>query len=282
MKQDQVQGRETKNHGAWLGDGSREREHLYELYARVTARLVEPVDLDELFEAVAQEIGLGLSASRCMIGLFPPDMERYSFQYIWHADRAPRYQSIEMLGLDHNPSFGLLLSGMTYRCNDTEEDDRVACMRPFYRRYNIRSSMFRGLWRGGAWWGAIGVHQCDRVRPWKDMEAVLLERVADQLAMAIDLICWRERSGQVASHLASAATELHSPASAKSCDEWLIKAGVTAAERRVLPLVARGLTNPEIAAQLNVSRRTVESHITSMLSKLSLRNRVELARLAFS
>lgn len=282
MRQYRTQRGEPAGDEALLENDFREREHLYELYARVTARLVEPVDLDELFEAVAAEVGIGLSTSRCMIGLFPPDMARYSFQYIWHADNAPRYHSIEMLGREHNPSFQLLLSGTTYRCNETEADDRVACMRPFYRRYKIRSSMFRGLWRGGAWWGAIGVHQCDRAREWKDIEAVLLERVADQLAMAIDLICWRERSGQVASHLASATAELKRPVEVKPCDEWLDKAGVTSAERRVLRLVARGLTNPEIAAQLNISRRTVESHVTSMLSKLSLRNRVELARLAFS
>lgn len=107
-----------------------------------------------------------------------------------------------------------------------------------------------------------------------------MDRIANQIAMAIDLICWRERCGQVASHLAYADSGLKDPvAPAEPSGRWLEENGVTAAEKRVLRLIGRGLTNPEIAGQLNISRRTVESHITSMLSKLSLRNRVQLARL---
>lgn len=267
----------------YAGGDYAHREHLHELYAQVTGQLLEPLDLDELFEAVVEHIGRGLGTSRCMVGLFPPQMEGYSFQYIWHAVDAPRYDTIRMLGTDHNPSFRMLLSGQTYRCDDTENDSRILCMRTFYRRYRIRASMFRGLWRGGAWWGAVGVHQCGHACRWTDAEATFIERIADQTAMAIDLICWRERSGQVASHLAYAiGPRGDAAAPVKACDGWLTEKGVTAAERRVLALVARGLTNAEIAGQLNISRRTVECHITSMLSKLSLRNRVELARLVLA
>jgi DNA-binding CsgD family transcriptional regulator len=48
-------------------------------------------------------------------------------------------------------------------------------------------------------------------------------------------------------------------------------------ERQVAELVAGGVTNPEIAAVLFLSRRTVERHISNMLAKLELRNRAELA-----
>lgn len=260
-----------------------ERERLYELYARVTDRLADPADLDELFEGVVEEIGRGLGVSRCMIGLFPPDIDAYSFQYIWHAAGAPRFDTIHMVTADHKPTLCVLRSGATYQCDDTEADPRVASMAPFYRRYKTRSSMFRGLWRGGTWWGVVGVHQCGRARRWTDYEALFMERTANQIAMAIDLICWRERCVQVASHLAytgSAPNNAAQPTEPSS--RWLEENGVTSAEKRVLRLVARGLTNPEIAGQLNISRRTVECHITSMLAKLSLRNRVQLARLVNS
>lgn len=52
---------------------------------------------------------------------------------------------------------------------------------------------------------------------------------------------------------------------------------LTAAEWRVAEAVARGLSNKEIAAELNLSLRTVEGHISRILDKKNLSNRVELA-----
>lgn len=51
----------------------------------------------------------------------------------------------------------------------------------------------------------------------------------------------------------------------------------TDAEWRVAEAVARGLSNKEIAAELNLSLRTIEGHISRILDKKNLSNRVELA-----
>lgn len=55
---------------------------------------------------------------------------------------------------------------------------------------------------------------------------------------------------------------------------------LTPTERRVIGLVAQGLSNREIAQKLSVSQRTVESHVSNMLGKTGLGNRTELARWA--
>jgi len=52
---------------------------------------------------------------------------------------------------------------------------------------------------------------------------------------------------------------------------------LTDAEWRVAEAVARGLSNKDIARELNLSLRTVEGHISHILDKKSLSNRVELA-----
>jgi DNA-binding NarL/FixJ family response regulator len=53
---------------------------------------------------------------------------------------------------------------------------------------------------------------------------------------------------------------------------------LTDAEWRVAEAVARGLSNKEIAAEFNLSLRTIEGHISHILDKKSFGNRVEIAR----
>lgn len=55
---------------------------------------------------------------------------------------------------------------------------------------------------------------------------------------------------------------------------------LTPTELRVVQFVARGMANREIADELNVSQRTIESHVSNMLGKTGLHNRTELARWA--
>jgi DNA-binding NarL/FixJ family response regulator len=55
---------------------------------------------------------------------------------------------------------------------------------------------------------------------------------------------------------------------------------LTQTEIKVIQLVAQGLPNKEIAERLHVSQRTIESHVSNMLSKTNLNNRTELSRWA--
>ena len=65
---------------------------------------------------------------------------------------------------------------------------------------------------------------------------------------------------------------------ATSIDEELDR--LTAREREVLRLIARGYAYKEVARELVISVKTVETHVSSVLRKLQLSNRYELSRWA--
>jgi DNA-binding CsgD family transcriptional regulator len=75
-----------------------------------------------------------------------------------------------------------------------------------------------------------------------------------------------------------ARTELQA-AGGRSRDPWASGPGrLTASERRVADLASEGLSNPEIAQALFVTRKTVETHLGSVYRKLGISGRGKLAR----
>ena len=56
--------------------------------------------------------------------------------------------------------------------------------------------------------------------------------------------------------------------------------GLTEQERKILTLVADGLTNRQIAAEMFLAEKTVKNYVSSLLAKLGLERRTQAAVLA--
>ena len=98
------------------------------------------------------------------------------------------------------------------------------------------------------------------------LENEVVNTVADAEASIafIDWMCQPDIQAELATTLGT------SPTVAKEHME------LTEAERQVALLVAKGLTNSDIAARLHLSTRTVEAHLSHAYVKLGVRSRVAL------
>jgi DNA-binding NarL/FixJ family response regulator len=104
---------------------------------------------------------------------------------------------------------------------------------------------------------------------------LLKDTAATELRSAIRTVCRGESyfSPPVASRLTAAVRGEHE--TRRSAVDQL-----TGREREVLVGIARGCTNKEIAADLGISHRTVETHRESLMRKLQIRTVAELTRFA--
>lgn len=97
-------------------------------------------------------------------------------------------------------------------------------------------------------------------------------RTIDSLAATIDDVALREQFLSAALHTATPKRPLSSRQAEKAAH-----GGLTARERDVAGLIARGRSNREIAEELVLGERTIETHVGNILSKLQFSSRSQVA-----
>jgi DNA-binding CsgD family transcriptional regulator len=165
--------------------------------------------------------------------------------------------------LERSPDFPFL-EAVTLRCRALLERDCQLAMRAL----DLHSEDPRPLVRASALEDAAALLPASR----RDESVRLFDE-----ALALYSAAGADRdSARVRARLRERGARRASTGSRSSTD-W---PGLTNSELAVVRLVARGATNREVAEQLFVSPYTVNSHLRHVFSKLGIRSRVELARLA--
>jgi DNA-binding NarL/FixJ family response regulator len=106
---------------------------------------------------------------------------------------------------------------------------------------------------------------------------VLKDEPPEQLLAAIRIVAAGEAllSPAITKRVIKQFTRIPQPTPPKELEE------LTERERDVFRLIARGLSNAEIGQELYISETTVKTHITHILQKLDLRDRVQAVVLAY-
>ena len=249
------------------------------------------LDMDEVLLEIVDCCGKRFGVSRFMIGLFDENIEEYTFQYMYENEKTKNISTgpMTMKGKKFNPGFRDQLEHKIYFCEDTSTTKDYEELKGFYDAHQIRSNIFTGIWRQNTWCGTVGMHECFNTRKWESDEIELLNKISTIISWVYEfydsrelIVIQKDKINHLENNLKRALTINNSMLFNKSEPKNKLDKLISAAELRVLKFVVEGHTNLEIARKLNLSKRTVETHITSMLAKLEIKNRVQLTRIAMN
>ncbi|MDY6784687.1 MAG: PAS domain S-box protein [Cyanobacteriota bacterium] len=144
------------------------------------------LNVEHIFQTAVEQVGRALKADRCVIHTF----EREPIPHIPLVAEYKKPDFASLMGMEipiaGNPhAIAILARDGALASDDIETEPLLAHHLPLARQLGIRSMLVARTSYHGEPNGMLAVHQCDRVRHWKEEEIKMLEAIANQLGIAI-------------------------------------------------------------------------------------------------
>ncbi|MBP0007701.1 PAS domain S-box protein [Roseofilum sp. Belize Diploria] len=156
-----------------------------ELFGMITQRIRESLDLQEILTTTVQEVKKLLLSDRVLVYRVLPN---YTGQVIAEAVNPGWTETLDKKFPEETfprECYDQYIAGKTYATSDITQTDIRPCLVEFLQEFQVKSKIVVPIIQNNLLWGLLIVHQCDRIRDWKEEEIEVLKQIASQLAIAI-------------------------------------------------------------------------------------------------
>lgn len=147
----------------------------------ITQQIRQSLNLDEVLSTAAREVQQFLKADRVVIEQLQPDhtrkvaMESLNPDYPSILGKTIPPQLLDRAGLDHSIT----------AIEDIATSDLAPAQKELFEQLQVKARLMVPIWQRQQIWGLLIAHQCSGTRRWSPAEINLVERLAVQVAIAI-------------------------------------------------------------------------------------------------
>ncbi|MEM1425913.1 MAG: GAF domain-containing protein, partial [Cyanobacteria bacterium P01_H01_bin.130] len=156
-----------------------------QLLRHVTERIRSSLDLRQVLAIAVAEVKNLLEADRVVVYRFEPD---WNGVVVAEAVVPPWSASIDQAIEDtcfRENQGAAYRDGRTSAITDIKTAGLSECHQGLLQRFEVRANLVVPIINGERLWGLLIAHQCEGPRQWSPFETGLMEKVADQLALAV-------------------------------------------------------------------------------------------------
>lgn len=158
------------------------------LLGEVTNEIRENLDTTQIFQIAVDKVQKLLQADRVAIFQFDPETDYRAGVFVAEKVIPVFYSAVAARVQDD--SFGenyatKYQQGRVFAVPDIYEAELSDCHIQIYERFQVRATLVVPLLQGQTLWGLICIHQCSQPREWQSAEIEFMQKLSNQLSLAL-------------------------------------------------------------------------------------------------
>jgi PAS domain S-box-containing protein len=256
-----------------------EREHLLH---QTTQRIRQSLDLATIFNTATEEIRQLINADRVGIFQFAGDSNFNGGEFVSESVVAGFTSALAAKIHDH--CFGekyaaYYQNGRMQVVDDIDNAELSDCHYNILAQFQVRANLAVPLIQGENLWGLLCIHQCSQPRHWQDFEIELVQKIANQLAIAIQQADLFEQL-QLSLVQEKEVSQMRSRFISMASHEFRTPLAIISSSTGILQNFSDRLSPEKKQRHLETIQKTIQ-HIVQLLDDVLMINRAEAEKMEF-